>query len=416
LKRVFKSDGNLLLVLGGKSVGKSLVLRNFAAEVGTKNYWPLLINARRFPGAPLSVGILKSYKELFQRELFGTATITEQETLKLMKSMLGVFYNAAKDAAKALDELLTPLLPEALKQAFKFANDDKEDVAFAFSTFIDSVIDNRNVSDDGGEVLESFIKLAKAGFPQKKHPILIIDEANEVLGLGEGQRATSSILKQIVQCTKESKTLDVIMASSEYAYPYLLEKNGLNLNDITKVLFVGEIPPHSMWELLVTKKFGKTNKPVIGMGENLAELLIASYGGHFLRMTRALELLLTEKEFFTIDMALNPISNNITKVLKMNPRKGLVYLRQMAGRGFAPVANPEDPVVEMIVRSNIGGIITKRDSKVVGLPTIIWKKGDTGLIPTSESARNLIAIKVLQFEQERRWWRRIRFWHRRYVV
>jgi hypothetical protein len=75
----------------------------------------------------------------------------------------------------------------------------------------------------------------------------------------------------------------------------------------------------------------------------------------------------------------------------------------MAERGFAPVAKPDDKVVEMIVRSNIGGIITKQGSKVVGLPTSIWMQGVAGLVPISESARNVIAIEVVKFEEERQW-------------
>jgi hypothetical protein len=70
-------------------------------------------------------------------------------------------------------------------------------------------------------------------------------------------------------------------------------------------------------------------------------------------------------------MGLNPISNDIITVLDLHPREGLVYLRQMAECGFAPVANRDDPVVKMIVKSNIGGIITNERSKVVGRPTSI---------------------------------------------
>jgi hypothetical protein len=58
----------------------------------------------------------------------------------------------------------------------------------------------------------------------------------------------------MVRLTKPSKELDVIMASSEYAYPYLLERGGLNKNDISAILFAGEIPPKSIWELLVKKQ------------------------------------------------------------------------------------------------------------------------------------------------------------------
>jgi hypothetical protein len=406
LGKVHTSKGNFLLVLGGKSVGKSLVLRDFAAKLPTEKYMPLLVDARGFSGASLPVGMLYSYKELFEREFFGT-TITEQGTMKLVKSLVTSFYNTAKDAA---DALLQKLLPNAIE----LADDDKENISRAFSTFIDAVIESRNVSDKF--VLKSFISLAKS---QGKHPVLIIDEANKVLGLGEGQQATSSSLDQIVKSTKQSRQLEVIMASSEYSYPYLLEDNGLNMNDIKAILFAGEIPPKSMWELLVTKKIGKTNMPVIGMGENLAHLLIASYGGHVLCISSALDQLTTKKEHFMIADALNPISENITEVLEVHPRKGLMYLRRMAECGFAPVAKSRDPVVEMIVRSNIGGIVTRPNSKVVGLPSTIWKKNFAfGLVPTSESARNLIAINVLyseerRLEEERRWWNRIRFWRKK---
>jgi hypothetical protein len=79
------------------------------------------------------------------------------------------------------------------------------------------------------------------------------------------------------------------LASSEYGYPYKLvgkdqENLQFNLNDLNSLLFAGKIPPKSMWELLVTKTKtdNQNGEKVIGMGENLARLLISSYGGHFL--------------------------------------------------------------------------------------------------------------------------------------
>jgi hypothetical protein len=96
-------------------------------------------------------------------------------------------------------------------------------------------------------------------------------------------------------------------------------------------------------------------------------------------------------------------SERFNKVLEVHPRKGLMYLRHMAECGFAPVADSRDPVVEMIVRSNIGGIVTMHLPKVVGLPSTIWKDNiHSGLIPTSQSARNLIAIKIVYFEKRHR--------------
>jgi hypothetical protein len=176
---------------------------------------------------------------------------------------------------------------EALSRAqaptFKFEGADKENLIVAFGTFLDSVIENRKVSDDSIVALRSFVDLAKA-----QGKVLVIDEANKVLGLGEGQGATSSILSQMVRLTKQSKELDVIMASSEYSYPYLLERGGLNKNDISAILFACEIPPKSIWELVVKKKNGDSDQPVIGISKNLAHLLITCYGGHVLCMSPAL--------------------------------------------------------------------------------------------------------------------------------
>jgi hypothetical protein len=179
--------------------------------------------------------MLKSYNKLFQREFFGIATVTEQDAVKLMISIVTSFSNIANDAADALLQLLQKRVPNTIE------DDVKGNILMGFGTFIDSVIANRNVSDE--VVLDKFISMAKS---QGKHPVLIIDKANKVLGLGKGQQATSSSLDQIVQCTKQSRQLVVIMASSEYSYPYLLEDNGLNLNDISDILFAGEISPKSM--------------------------------------------------------------------------------------------------------------------------------------------------------------------------
>jgi hypothetical protein len=171
LEKVYETEGCFLLVLGGKSVGKSLVLRDFARKLKNSTMsLPLLANARDFTGASLSEGMLLSFKKFFQRELRGFI-ITEQDTLKLLKSFMGLFIGMAQDAAKGVNELLG-------KDPFRPA--DVADLSSKFDTFIDSLIKSQEFSDI--EDLQRFISLAK---DQGKHPVLIIDEANQVLGLGE---------------------------------------------------------------------------------------------------------------------------------------------------------------------------------------------------------------------------------------
>ena len=124
------------------------------------------------------------------------------------------------------------------------------------------------------------------------------------------------------------------MASAEHGYPSLLECIGLKLQDISEVIFAGDIPPKSMWDLLVTKKTSEGGDPVIGMGEHLASLLIAGYGGHFLRTTKAILFLRLLKHDMRILGALDGISNNIQEVLDLYPDESLPLFRQMAERGF----------------------------------------------------------------------------------
>ena len=394
LENIYKSkNGQLRLVLGGKSVGKSLVLNDFKKKLDDKvGYMALLVDGRLIPGSPLSEGILTSYKEYFK-----TIDIAAKDNLKLVK-FLG---EGVLKGIPGVDKILALLKGST--------NLDVEKLIKNVSDTLDKAIKSGEVSEK--DALQSFVDLAKRlGY----RPVLIIDEANKVLGLCDGPTGTSQTLDTIVALTKQSGKLDVVMASSEYAYPYLLEENGLNLNDISEVLFAGEVPPHSMWELLVTKK-GSGGKPLIGMGKNLVELLIASYGGHFLRIKQAVSSLVMKKEKQSVDMSLNPIAANITRALKKYPKESSPLLRKLAVQGFALVEEPNDPVVEMIVRSNIGGIIGKLGSTAVGLGEDIWTdQRSFALIPTSESARNLISIFTVYEEArraeearlaKRRWWK-----------
>ena len=70
--------------------------------------------------------------------------------------------------------------------------------------------------------------------------------------------------------------------------------------------------------------------------------------------------------------------------------------------GFAAVGNPNDPVVEMIVKSNIAGIVGAVNGGAVVLPPTVREGNKAyGLVPTTQSARNLLALVLTYFEKER---------------
>jgi len=238
------------------------------------------------------------------------------------------------------------------------------------------------------KALQTFVKAAEA---IGQRPVLIIDEANSVLLNSENDRvAVSSTLAQIFQLTKEEKRLDVIMASSEYGYPFVLEHAGMNLNNISRTLFAGEIPPKSMWELLVRKEEPNGEK-VIGMGPNLASLLIGSYGGHFLRFSSSVTALERDGQNFMISSGLNPISRGIVRCLKQNPLRSKQLLTEMALHGFAQVEDLDEGTAELIVKENVGGLVSLEKGNMIGLPKSVWKKA---------GARHIIMEIVLYWYEE----------------
>jgi hypothetical protein len=84
-------------------------------------------------------------------------------------------------------------------------------------------------------------------------PVVIIFEANAVLGRGKND--SEIILQDLVARTKHDMELSLILAASEHAYPYQLEREGLNMRDVTIQIFAGEIPLSDMWKLLVNATY-----------------------------------------------------------------------------------------------------------------------------------------------------------------
>ena len=152
------------------------------------------------------------------------------------------------------------------------------------------------------------------------------------------------------------------------------------------------------------------------MGEHLASVLM--------RTTQAIEFLQLLQHETPILVALNEISPNINRVLKLYPDQSLPLFCQMAECGFAAVANPNDPIVEMIVESNIGGIVGRVKGLALGVLPTVWEvRTKYALVPTLQSAYNVLAVRVTYFEKEcleaerfakeHRWWKRIWPWGRK---
>ena len=91
LDRVKNGQGNFLLVLGGKSVGKSLILKDFAANLeASGEYLPLYVDGRLCSSEPLYKGIVSQYQNLFELK-WGRLSLSEEEAIKFLKAFANVF-------------------------------------------------------------------------------------------------------------------------------------------------------------------------------------------------------------------------------------------------------------------------------------------------------------------------------------
>ena len=184
--------------------------------------------------------------------------------------------------------------------------------------------------------------------------------------------------------------LNVVMVSSEHAFPYRLgdPRLGFNVGDITRFIFAGEVPPNKMYELLTIRW---------GIQHNLAIALIDHYGGHIYDILLKLQELKLKKE--DIIPNFSDQSSNVFECLQFDGDKPRMreLLSQIAEKGFAPLRNIEDREAEIISKYNVGGLVRKDLSDVIGLPDAMWGEYEYGLIPYKQSIRLVIAKQLAAY-------------------
>jgi hypothetical protein len=192
--------------------------------------------------------------------------------------------------------------------------------------------------------------------------------------------------------------VNVILISSEHAFPYRLRDPRLdfNLDNCNGYIYAGEVPPKDMYELLTAKW---------GIESNIALALINLYGGHVYDMMLAIERLQSRKHKFNWYFDSN-LSDNVKRCLKWNFEKCednvrmRDTLRQLAITGFAPLDDINDPVAIKISENNVGGTV-KKTGITIGLRDEVWleTKYENGIVPTKQAMRLVIA-KLLEIEKD----------------
>ena len=256
VKGAIRSKGKLTLILGGKSVGKSTIIRSVVAN---------FTQAKRSQRTV----VFTDMREMPSKDFF-TAVLSTAPPLMALRSAVSVAGTSI--FIRFLAGVLS-IVPKAGKL-----------VADSLANLLDNM--------DGKMREQGFVSLVRrAG----KGIAIIVDEANLALpkdGNDAKAETAKAALAQITGITKQNLKASVVLISSEHGYPFKLAKAGLNLVDIQSIIIAPEVPPVDMFKMLTDHW---------GMGHRLARLFVATYGGSIHAVYTALgNLMSTGDQFYPL--------------------------------------------------------------------------------------------------------------------
>ena len=196
--------------------------------------------------------------------------------------------------------------------------------------------------------------------------------------------------------------MNVLLVSSNYFLPRSLVKHGLNIHDVGRVIYASELPPGQIYDLLTSRW---------GVRKHLATALIDRCGGHLYSTQQALYGLARHKSYAEamdpelyacVERCLSAVTASGTgivgrhKATSTTRRRMVRTLRTLAETGFCAVDCYDGPVIEVISRCNVGGVV-RRDAYICGFDDHqdaahgCVDRWMFGLVPTQQSMRLAIA-------------------------
>ena len=391
LEGVLGGSGQLALLLGGKSVGKSLLLAELARRtdlvgVDGATRAVLYVDARKF-STDLAAGLQAALEGETTRELersarcasLGLAGLAQR---RRAQDSRGGDASSSQDASAAPSAKLKGIALQAKLR----------------------LVEPLTPMQRNLEMLSSVAELAEA---QGLYMCLVVDEANLAFPTPPSQhpgavptppsperekllRDTQLLLERLVLLTKQSRTINALIVSSEYGYSFRLRHdNFFNTTNLTASIFAGEVPPADMRRLLTDSW---------GLGPRLADVFLAHFGGHVHMASQALPVLAVKLDAFRCeavapDGAVGAIVAALGSSSSAEGRGKAALLRSAAQCGFARVQQEGDASAQALARANLGGLLTSQ-GQVVGVPDSVRGDANFGFVPSSHFLRNLVAREL----------------------
>ena len=364
LVHCFRQRGQLAVLLGGKSVGKSLLLGELARRgdlVGVDGARRAVLHVdARVCGADLAAGLCEALGEAAQGVLSSCLLQGQRRA-----QALGL--PAPQSTALLSLEALLPLVADMFRSR---------------GAYLCLVIDEAN--------------LALAVPPAPGAPPPPLPEQQRLLA------GTRQLLERLVQLTKQSRAMNVLLVPSEHDFPHRLRRdNFFPTANLTGVFIASEVPPAKMRALL---------REGWGLGPRLSDVFLGFFGGHVHMASNALAKLCTRLDTFRVEeLAPHGAAGAIARCLEgasqggggsgaaaaPEPAAMERMLQAMTARGFAPCAHEGDPCAQALSLANLGGLVTA-SATAPGLAEAVRGSEECGLVPSSHFLRHQIAKALLR--------------------
>lgn len=376
LRRVLVEKGRMALLLGGKSTGKSFLLKELAGSskdiVGRdKKKRALLYVDARSCGGDLTTGLVAALQQKAR----------EQERLKGG----GYSIRKAQTDQQSQDDPSAPTTAKTFSPGLTF---------MGVSLGTDFETPGAGTLSKADQCIALLDRVAEVALSQGYYLCLIVDEANMTFPVPPDPSSAQppppltplhmqaqQQLEKLVQLTKQERKMNVLLVSSEYAYPFRLRHGRFfNTTNLTDTLFAGEVPPAAMRNLLLHKW---------GLGPRLTDVFLAFFGGHVHMASLALSKLTEGLDLFECDdVGPDGVLGSIVDCIEGEAGGDgagpmATVLRALAEKGFAPVSSDSNAQAQALSLANVGGLV-RASSKVMGLPNSLRSGANFGVVPSSQ--------------------------------
>lgn len=392
LEGLFRGEGELVLMLGGKSLGKSFILHKLA-EKPEKEKNDLL---KQVQNISVEAKLQESLRNWDAAAQLRKEAASVQAQLAAKRPCRVIVYDARHHGADLVAGLIKVFSSDAPSWK-KYAGKGAEIAGvLASKAGVDSEATTEFVCGFVDKRLKAVLgDMVAACEYDGVYPCLVVDEANVALVADDKEKKerTLEVLRLLTEYTKQSGRMNVLLASSECAEPYRLSTLGFKSDHFTTQVLMPELSPTDMRELLVKKWH---------MGPCLAEAFMAVWGGHVWAAAKGVHMLAKGKNVATSFAA---IDNKVA--FSNDALRGAVYcadaesdlnlegmgnmLEAIAQHGYAPFRKENDPRVELISKRNVGGVIA-RGTTAPGVPAEAWQGNhDSLLVATNQAMRMLLS-------------------------